>query len=188
MKFYLTYKGSLRSSGNTKKRSSHKHSIRREFHRQLKRLWEIDEGLQTYKKLRRSRESDETYFEPKTVGKYNFVSLIRKELKLSCSLDVLFLRNDSLSKSAGDIDNRIKTLIDSLRCPDEGELKDEDTPEADEEDRFYCLLEDDKLIGRFAVTVDTLLDPVSNTNDEVGLVVMVELSPSVHTMLNSNFL
>lgn len=187
MKFYLTYKGSLRSSGNQQKRSPHKHSIRREFHQQLKRLWEIDEGLQSYKELRRFDEPDKTYFEPDIVGEYKFVSLARKEFKLSCSLDILFLRSDSLLRSVGDVDNRIKTLLDSLRRPSEGELKDEDSiPKADE-DPFYCLLEDDDQIGSFAVKVYPFLGP-ANKADEVKLIITVELNPSVHTMLNSGFL
>ena len=196
MKFYLTYKGDLFPSGNSKKRPSHKHSVRREFHQQLKRLWKIDEGLQTYTKLRRFDDSDKTYFEPHIVGKYRFISLVRKELKLSCSLDILFLRRDSSSGFAGDIDNRIKTLIDSLRCPSEQELKkDEDLIPRDDEHPFYCLLEDDDRIGSFAVTVDTLLDPRRTDNKAenddkhlVELVIMVEIRPSIHTPLNSNFL
>ena len=151
--------------------------------------------MQAYTELRRFDEPDKTYFEPDIVGKYKFVSLVRKELKLSCSLDILFLRNGSFSKSAGDIDNRIKALIDSLRRPNEGELKGEDsTPKADE-DPFYCLLEDDKLIGSYAVKANTLLDipradnKVGNANKRlVELVVMVEIRPSIHTPLNSNFL
>lgn len=175
MKFYLTYKGPLRPSGNKNKRASHKHEIRREFHLQLKRLWEIDEALQVYKGYRRFRsyegkieEPGELYFSPRVVGEYQFIPLNLKELKLSCSLDILFLRSDSLLRSVGDVDNRIKTLPDSLRCPREGELKDEDLVPKPDEDPFYCLLEDDDQVGNFAVKVYPFLGPFSKT-DEVKL-------------------
>ncbi len=194
MKFYLTYKGPLLPSGKRGKLSPHKHSIRKVFHRQLKQLWKIDETLQFYTSFGRDDGSGKTYFEPEILGKYEFVSLVRKELKLSCSLDILFLRCDSPSKSVGDIDNRIKTLIDCLRCPSKQELKGEDSTPKDGECPFYCLLEDDDQIGSFAVKVDTLLDFHSADsevkNDEnhmVELVIMVELHPSVVNMLNLNF-
>jgi hypothetical protein len=51
---------------------------------------------------------------------YNFVPLVTERLLLLCRLDVLFLRPDppgSLIKS-GDIDNRLKTLFDALRMPE----------------------------------------------------------------------
>ncbi len=53
---------------------------------------------------------------------FRFVPLVRESLSLLCSLDVLFLRRDFPGSviSAGDIDNRIKTLIDALRRPRSG--------------------------------------------------------------------
>ena len=67
------------------------------------------------------------------------------KISLLCSLNILFLRRDipGSALSAGDIDNRIKTVIDALRRPRHAnELAYHATPAADE-DPFFRLLEDD---------------------------------------------
>lgn len=137
MEFRLTYQGPLRSSqrepiGTQRDpRADHKHEIRKTFHRQLKRLWATSLAAKHA-----------------TFG-FNFVPLVTQELDLICGLDILFLRPDrpgSIWK--GDIDNRIKTLLDALALPlpsDDYNLR---TPEADEQP-FFCLLEEDKLITKF---------------------------------------
>src|ERR1019366_1365691 len=50
-----------------------------------------------------------------------FVPLVSKTGGFTCSLDILFLRRDNpgyLIASGGDIDNRIKVLLDGLRMPE----------------------------------------------------------------------
>jgi hypothetical protein len=63
-------------------------------------------------------------------------------------LEILFLRPDlpgSLIRSA-DLDSRLKTVFDALTIPVEvAQLRKYQAPTTDE-DPFYCLLEDDKLI------------------------------------------
>ena len=44
MKFRLTYEGRLLGNG----RAQHKHKIRRAFHPQLKRLWEVHQNLKNW--------------------------------------------------------------------------------------------------------------------------------------------
>jgi hypothetical protein len=84
--------------------------------------------------------------------------LVIEELSLSCRLDILFLRSDragSLIKS-GDIDNRLKTLFDALRMPEsKAELGGYEKP-IDDEDPFFVLLQDDKLITHISVETDVL--------------------------------
>jgi hypothetical protein len=76
----------------------------------------------------------------------------------------------------GDIDNRLKTLLDALRVP---HSKDEviGSPEAHEEPYFFCLLEDDALVTRISVTTDRFLKPlnadISHPQNEVLLVIQV---------------
>jgi hypothetical protein len=80
---------------------------------------------------------------------YRFVPLVTPEWSLLCSLRILFLRRDIPGSvvSAGDLDNRIKTLIDGLRRPlGKNELRGNEAP-AEGEDPFYCLLADDKLVS-----------------------------------------
>lgn len=90
-----------------------------------------------------------------------FVPLVSKAGGFTCSLDILFLRRDNpggLISSGGDIDNRIKVLLDGLKMPsvmgDLGGLS-LDT----DENPFFCLLEDDSLITSVSVTTDRLLVP-----------------------------
>ncbi len=55
----------------------------------------------------------------------------------------------------GDIDNRLKTLLDSFTMPDQNQTPD-GSPDTGETP-FFCLLEDDKLITGLAVKTDRLL-------------------------------
>jgi hypothetical protein len=92
-------------------------------------------------------------------------------MNLVAELDILFLRPQrpgSIISSGGDIDNRLKTLLDGLRIPLPGEIGSTDAP-AEGEDPLYCLLEDDVLVTRLAVTTDQLLD----SPDRPGEVLLV---------------
>jgi hypothetical protein len=117
---------------------------------------------------------------------------VREEFSLFCSLDILFLRRDFPAGvvSAGDLDNRIKTLIDALRKPhNANELRGNATP-ADGEDPFFCLSEDDDLVTGLSVQTDMLLDPPKNDSSgqgDVKLVISVELKPHHVTMFNLSF-
>lgn len=90
-----------------------------------------------------------------------FIPLISERKGFTCALDILFLRRDNpgnLIENGGDIDNRIKVLLDGLRMPrDLKELG--GFPIDPDEDPFYCLLEDDRLVSRISVTTDQLLTP-----------------------------
>ena len=112
--------------------------------------------------------------------------------RLLCSLHLLFLRHDVPGSAiqAGDIDNRIKTLIDALRPPQtQNELVDTDSTPREGEDPFFCLLEDDNQVSGFTVETDTLLEAVDEPSDEgrVKIVVTVELRPYYATPFNLSF-
>jgi len=124
---------------------------------------------------------------------YRFVPLVCDRFDLLCSLDILMLRRDFPLNSrihAGDLDNRVKTLMDALRRPRNGsELRDNENPGAGE-DPFYCLLEDDDLVSGLAVQTDMLLAPLadgSNDEGDVKLVISVEIKPEHVTMFNLSF-
>ncbi|MBI3714874.1 MAG: hypothetical protein HY255_02640, partial [Betaproteobacteria bacterium] len=122
---------------------------------------------------------------------YNFVPLVRAELSLVCSIEILFLRPDvpgTIIKS-GDLDNRLKTLFDALRLPvNQQELGGYLTPQQGETP-FYCLLEDDGLITHISVTTDTLLQPVGADikDNDARLVITVKIKPHLFTYANSDF-
>jgi hypothetical protein len=192
MRFHLTYEGLLYGSST----APHKHEIRKKFHPQLKRLWantwldravygrwDIEQTIPDKTPLRDALASIHK------LGSYRFVPLVRKQFSLLCSLNILFLRPDppgAVIRSA-DIDNRLKTLFDALRTPTTvGELGGYDSPEADE-DPFYCLLEDDKLISHISVATDFLLEPVEGKTNDVRLIVDVNVTPQNATMFNLSF-
>ena len=119
---------------------------------------------------------------------YRFLPLVIEKWTLLCNLDILFLRRDVPGGliHAGDIDNRIKTLLDALRKPGNGEeLAGNEEPQ-DGEDPFYCLLEDDKLITGLHVDTDTLLDSYEGDvdNRQVKLFITVDIKPYYTTTFN----
>jgi hypothetical protein len=222
MRFRLTYEGELRSTqrdaegGQRDPLAVHKHTIRKEFHRQLKQLWDASKFLseagvdKTAVRLRPGQVSavlgvGYTGVSPRPLTPlreyiasnfpcygYRFVPLVCEEFSLLCSLDILFLRRDFLKGviSAGDLDNRVKTLIDTLRMPkNASELRGNEIP-ADEEDPFFCLLEDDNLVTSLSVESGVLLDPPKDGDGGdacVKLVITVELKPDDVTLLNLGF-
>jgi hypothetical protein len=81
---------------------------------------------------------------------------------------------------SGDLDARMKTLFDALRIPKDLAETGGQGPQ-DDEDPFYCLLEDDKLIADVSITTDKLLllpkKRVPDAND-VFLVITVKIKPT----------
>lgn len=206
VQFRLTYEGPLlaETSSGAKQaaRAKQKQEIRKKFHPQLRRLWGIHPGLSG----NLEGIDDGGYLllsgphQPHTIealserfhrNGYNFVPMVTRTLGVHCALDILFLRCDAPGAilHRGDIDNRIKTLVDGLKMPTEkSQLGGYDSPDADEMP-FFCLLEDDSLITRFTVEADTLLEPLHaqmNEND-ARVVVTVTLKPYISTTFNYGF-
>jgi hypothetical protein len=91
---------------------------------------------------------------------FRFVPIVREHCAFAVSLDFLILRRDEPHKvfsGSGDLDGRVKTLIDGLRLPQQ--LAEVPGGPLEDEDPFFVLLEDDRLIYDFAVTTDRLLVP-----------------------------
>jgi hypothetical protein len=216
MQFRLTYNGSLKATQgtpgpmHTDKRAAHKHEIRREFHHQLKHFWATNRFLSTATMAPGTHspvlplnasmiwpESPNTQRPMVHIlgdlyghSGYRFVPLVRKEIKLACSLRVLFLRRDFPASvlSAGDIDNRLKTLVDALRMPlaTEGVPR----PPMDDEDPFFVLLDDDRQVTHLEVETDAALAPEKLGDTDVSfarLIVTVDVRPYDVNMFNLNF-
>jgi hypothetical protein len=85
----------------------------------------------------------------------------------------------------GDIDNRLKTLLDALRMPSNVEAKQAriDTPD---DDPIHCLLQDDALVTKVSVETDRLLRPAP---DPFALVAIIQVRVLVTklTMANIGF-
>jgi hypothetical protein len=157
MRFTLTYTGSLKASG----RPDHKHDLRKKFHSQLKVLWQ-QLPLADYKDWYENQDpaTPAKVNLNRKVGSFSFVPLVSPDLDLVCELQITMLRPEppgALITKCGDIDNRLKTLFDSLRVPkNENELP-KGLKGSPDEVPFFCLLEDDNLITAVSVRTDRYL-------------------------------
>jgi hypothetical protein len=94
---------------------------------------------------------------------FRFVPLVTMTNGAMCALDITILRRDephALVTAAGDLDGRVKTLIDALQMPRQcSELGPGKPKPGPDEDPFFVLMEDDKLVYELNVTTDRLLIP-----------------------------
>jgi hypothetical protein len=212
MRFCLTYSGAVRTTqrdaigGQRDAGAPHKHAIRRAFHlqmgnKQVSLNAHPDEGGAIFSKPIGDEQSywsgqaddrapmAEVIAQRYRENGYRFVPLVCEDFSLLCSLRILFLRRDVPASviSAGDIDNRLKTIIDALRRPrNANELVGNETPGAGE-DPFYVLLDDDKEVTHLEVETDTLLDSPSGSADDrarAHLVITVDIRPHNLTYFN----
>jgi hypothetical protein len=199
VEFRLTYRGILlaeteRSGAVRRARADHKHQIRKDFHKQLKKWWAVSPYLSgpasTTSPFPRGRifgrpspqhtiEGLSKRFE--RIG-YNFVPLVTRDLEVFCSVEILFLRSGETGwvlTREGDLDNRLKTFFDALSMPRERPQLGQFTEPASDEKPFFCLLEDDSVLTRAAVESDVLLEPVSNPPDpnDSHIVITVRIRP-----------
>ena len=170
MEFTLIYRGPLKSNARPKD----KQEIRRVFHRQLRKLWSQN-PLKSFAQYLVDDPPKGEISVIKTIESFRFAPLVTEKLRLVAELEIILLRPEapgSIVTRGGDIDNRLKTLLDSMRMPHrKSELPNGDTSK-EGEDPFFCLLEDDNLITSISVKTDRLLEPV-NSSSEVVLLVQV---------------
>jgi hypothetical protein len=184
MEFHLIYAGNLlKAAGRASTRVLEKHAIRGYLHPQIKKLWETHPALRYYgdKTIEEPGMPPQPFldalahtYEKSGIG---FIPLMTEANGLACSLDILFLRPGkpgSITDSAGDLDNRLKVLIDALRIPADGtEIKKRPGDDPDP-NPMYCLLQDDNLITSLRVKTDRLLFDMGGGEDEVYLVIRIE--------------
>jgi len=147
MRFTLFYQGNLPSNGNPKD----KYGIRQAIHNQLQIMLNQDD-LQGPK-------SDMEKENSRTLGDYTLVPLVTKKAHGYVDLDILMLQPHPLGVvgKGGDLDNRLKTLLDALRAPSILDEIPKHTRPGASETPFYCLLEDDRLIRSVKVASEHLL-------------------------------
>ena len=93
---------------------------------------------------------------------FNFAPLVAENLQLVAEIEISLLRPEppgQIVNQGGDIDNRLKTLLDSLTVPCASNAIPSNEHPQPGEDPFFCLLEDDNLITRVSVASDRLLEP-----------------------------
>ncbi|MCL2538263.1 MAG: hypothetical protein FWE52_02200 [Alphaproteobacteria bacterium] len=153
MKFKLLYFGELRV--NPKKRAQHITDLRMQFHPQLKKLVEKSpwNNLQKYMMPNPTKSPVNT----RHVGGVDFNPIITPSLKLICELDVQLLHPEIVGVARADIDNRMKTLLDALRCPQNEHEIGENQPK--NIGPIYTLLDDDHLVTKLSVNTSHFLSP-----------------------------
>ena len=208
MQFKLLFSGRLLGATKTKTRADAKHAMRREMHPQLRRLWMQNSQLKSMIHIQGKYEHAEFYFNAHTDAVrqamlpdlgvqriankwqrngFRFVPLVTEGSELRCSLDILFLRpeDDGLLRKSGDIDGRMKTVFDALRMPSSLDETGGMGPQEDE-DPFFCLLEDDRLVTDISISTDQLLllphTKQLNAN-EVFLVINVKITGAARDTL-----
>ncbi len=142
-----------------------------------------DRLLETLGAKGETKESIQRLTEVEALGKrfnrcgFNFVPLVNADFNCVCALDILFLRREDpghliTTLGGGDIDNRIKTLLDALQIPQSCTQVD-GTPGPDETP-FYTLLQDDGLVTDLKVTTDRLLQPLKHGEEQNNVVLIIQ--------------
>jgi hypothetical protein len=194
MKFDLLYEGELPSNGNP----ASKWVIRHQLHPQLVELWRTQERLWRLRNeaiipqqattsvivghfslvpgssmARTPLAHEVSLAAPIDCGGHRVTPLVRRSLSLACSLDILFLRKEDprIVTKGGDIDNRIKTLLDGLRKPSLDDL----SGGKPDFDPLYCLLEEDSLVANLSIKTGRLLRSKTASPSEVHLVIGVSI-------------
>jgi hypothetical protein len=212
VRFTLTFDGELHSTGNGSRKRMRKWEVRKHFDPQLRELWTLHPALielmwrrywpraggwyiEGHHSTDHSREpilindDDIDLLSVQELGGRKFFPLIRSSLLLTCFLKILFLRKEMPGKiyQGGDIDNRIKTLLDALTVPkDPSLIIDEDTDGIDFP--IYCLLEDDSLISGISVDTQTLLTGQEVSPATVRLIIEVDVRATQARAYNTLFL
>lgn len=159
MEFRLVYEGHLPAQGA---RSEHKWAIRRALHPQLETLWAQHPALREHRSwLDVPPVPGQTSVMVERSGTW-FAPLVTSRLNLYAEVSVLLFRHQprgAVLSEGGDVDNRLKTLIDGLRLPHaRQEIRDESTG-GPLPSPFYCLLEDDSLVTKASLESEQMLRP-----------------------------
>jgi hypothetical protein len=120
------------------------------------------------------------------IGKFGcqFRPLVRNTYALHCGLKILFLRKEDPGRvyQGGDIDGRMKTLLDALAMPQHKEQV------FSQGDLIYCLMEDDSMISGLGVESERLLGATTESRDYVKLTIEVDVRVKRATIYNHSFL
>jgi hypothetical protein len=154
MMFKLIYDGPLPADKDGT--AAIKQAIRRQIRPQLRELWHTHPFLNGDDALIPALASEFERFG------YRFVPLLRRNNHMVCRIDMLLLLRQTPYGPMlnGDLDNRVKTLLDGLRMPGQrSEMGPGDTGPTADETEFFVLLEDDASICEFQIRTDQLLAP-----------------------------
>jgi hypothetical protein len=190
MKFKLLYYGELMT--NPKNRSHHVSEIRMALHHQLKSLM----GHSPWKNLADHMVPNPTKAPvlTKSVGGCVFNPIISDKLNMFVELDIQMLHPEKIGFARADIDNRAKTLLDALRCPQNPHECGENIPK--NIGPIYTLLDDDHLVSKLSINTSHLLSaenvfshgPADEDEDKIFLMINVSVRISEGTLDNLPFM
>ncbi|MDR0967324.1 MAG: hypothetical protein LBL75_00620 [Rickettsiales bacterium] len=191
MKFKLLYFGELRT--NPKKRSQHIADIRMQLHPQLKNLLENSpwNNLTKYMMPNAKKQPITT----RHIGGIDWNPIITPNLKLLAELDILLLHPEIVGVARSDVDNRMKTLLDALRRPQNEHEIGENTPK--NMGPIYTLLDDDHLVTKISVNTSHLLGrelfrddngPTPDDEEKVFILIDVNVRVAEGTLENLPFM
>ncbi len=186
MEFTLTYSGKIKAS---KRKVEDKHTLRRTFHRQLSKLWS-QQPLAGSQVLIPTQEPPgvEGAIIVRNLANFKFIPLVTQQLCLFAELDIFLLRPEErgvLIRHGGDIDARLKTILDGLRVPISEQELPQDAQPSNTESPFYCLLEDDSLVTSVGVSVAQNLD--ASGKDDITAFIKVRIRKSRDAWNNCDF-
>ncbi len=178
MEIILTYKGIIPANN---KPLDAVWKMRKSFDTQLKKLW----GKEPFAVLKKWEDTNFTTGVKdfrRIIDNQTFLPLYGKTISVGVNLDITLLtgmHEQSPILKSGDLDNRIKRVIDALRAPQQkgelyGDLK--------ENKRWHCLLEDDDAVIGLKAKAGTFLD--SDNNKESFVFIKVTPAPLTVTMSN----
>lgn len=187
MKFKLLYFGDILI--NPKKRSQHISDIRMQFHPQLKKL--IEHSPWTHLTNYMMPNATKSPITTKHIGGIDWNPIITPNLKLLAEIDVLMLHPEIVGVARSDIDNRLKTILDGLRCPQNDHEIGENTPK--NIGPIYTLLDDDHLVTKLTVNTSHLLGTEmfaenGRTNDTVFVMLDINVRVAEGNLENLPFM
>lgn len=207
MEFTLRYSGALPSSRHVRA----KHKIRCDLGVQLAHLWQRDPRLSQVDlaDIKPATKSDRFLYDVRQQEKrqvvgsapssryyyhevcgIRFVPLVTRWRFLRCELGIEVHRcagehyKGGLLDTQGDLDNRLKTLIDALRMPQKADELPPGTSHSHDRSHFFCLLEDDRLITKLNLEAkDSLVCSIDDraSQQRVDVDIDVRVVP-VHAM------
>ena len=188
MKFKLMYFGDILV--NPKKRAQHISDIRMQFHPQLKKLLEHTpwDNLTQYMMPNPTKSPITT----RHIGGIDWNPIITPNLKMIAELEILLMHPEIVGVPHSDIDNRVKTILDGLRCPQNEHEIGQNTPS--NIGPIYTLLDDDHLVTKLTVNTSHLLASeilpcnAPKTPDSVFMLIDVNVRVTEGTLENLPFM
>jgi hypothetical protein len=190
VRFTLFYRGPLKSNRG----ASDKQLIREALHPQIKELWEHDPLAGMKAKLLDPSRNPETPPGGSNLlfkrGGHTFGCIVSRRVFATADIRITLLRPEEPGKilvQSGDLDNRVKTLLDALTVPQQDNQIPPGWEPTEDQKPLFCLLEDDGLVSRLSVKTERWLDARAASSSEVVLLIRVKTSTTRKTFENIDF-